>query len=213
MKRLAGILMVLLLLGSAAALWYPRASAPHVQSAFEAAALLEQDVRAGGDGVRFRSEEIDPDEVYRALEARYPYAFALHATTRPDRTTELRVEVSRMARQEQAREYAQALAAESVSEGMTEAEKLRALHDALVRLCEYDLDTAQEPAPDGATRAFCSRRRPARPQGRMRGLWARIRYAVRGRRAGNRLRRVRGDEPRLECRAPGRPDLVYRLHV
>ena len=61
MKRLAGILMVLLLLGSAAALWYPRASAPHVQSAFEAAALLEQDVRAGGDGVRFRSEEIDPD--------------------------------------------------------------------------------------------------------------------------------------------------------
>ena len=156
MKRLAGILMVLLLLGSAAALWYPRASAPHVQSAFEAAALLEQDVRAGGDGVRFRSEEIDPDEVYRALEARYPYAFALHATTRPDRTTELRVEVSRMARQEQAREYAQALAAESVSEGMTEAEKLRALHDALVRLCEYDLDTAQEPAPDGASAPFAA---------------------------------------------------------
>ena len=120
MRRFAGILMVLLLAGSAALLWLPRMAAPHVQSAYEAAALLEQDAQDGGEGVRFRSEEIDPNEVYRALEARYPYAFALRATTRPDDTTELCVEVSRGARQAQAREYAAMLAAEAVTDGSWE---------------------------------------------------------------------------------------------
>ena len=102
MKRFAGILAAVLLAGGAVMLWYPRVTAPHVQSAYEAAEMLEADARAGGDGVLFRTEEVDPDEVYRALEARYPYAFALHATTRPEQTTELRVEVSREARQAQA---------------------------------------------------------------------------------------------------------------
>ena len=156
MRRFAGILMALLLAGSAALLCLPRMAAPHVQSAYEAAALLEQDAQDGGEGVRFRSEEIDPNEVYRALEARYPYAFALRATTRPDDTTELCVEVSRGARQAQAREYAAMLAAEAVTDGMTDEEKLRALHDALVRLCEYDVDTAAQQAPDGATAPFAA---------------------------------------------------------
>ncbi len=64
-----------------------------MQSPFEAAALLEQAVRDGGESVTFRTEEIDLDAVYSALEARYLYAFALHATTRPNQTIELRVEV------------------------------------------------------------------------------------------------------------------------
>ena len=55
MRRFAGILMALLLAGSAALLWLPRMAAPHVQSAYEAAALLEQDAQDGGEGVRFRS--------------------------------------------------------------------------------------------------------------------------------------------------------------
>ncbi len=156
MRRFIGMLAALLVVGGAVLLWYPRATAPHVQSAYEAAAMLEQDVLEGGDGVLFRSEEIDPDEVYRALEARYPYAFALHAITRPDQTTELRVEVSRQARQEQAREYAAVLAADAVSEDMTAEQKLRALHDTLVRLCEYDIDTASDQTPDGASAPFAA---------------------------------------------------------
>ena len=48
------------------------------------------------------------------------------------------------------------LAAEAVTDGMTDAEKLRALHDTLVRLCEYDVDTAAQQAPDGATAPFAA---------------------------------------------------------
>lgn len=155
-KRLISVLAFVFLAGSAALLLYPRVSAPHVQSAFEAAALLEQDRQAGGDGVTFRAEEVDPDEVYRALEARWPYAFALHATTRPDQTTTMRVEVPRAARQAQAQAYAAALAADSVTAGMDDARKLRALHDALVRLCAYDVDTAVQRDPDGADAAFAA---------------------------------------------------------
>ena len=39
---------------------------------------------------------------------------------------------------------------------MTAEEKLRALHDTLIRQCEYDVDTAEEDAPDGAAPAFAA---------------------------------------------------------
>ena len=156
MRRITVLLAGFVLAGSVLLFWYPRAAAPRVQNPFEAAVLLEQDARDGGDGVVFRTEEVNPDEVYRALEACYPYAFALHATERPDRTTVLRVEVPREARQEQAREYAAALAADSVTADMSDMQKLRALHDALVRLCAYDLDTAEEASPDGSSAPFAA---------------------------------------------------------
>lgn len=157
LHRLGKLLsFIFVLAGAAAVLLYPRLSAPRVQSAIEAAAVLEETIESGGDRVTFRAEEIDLDAVYSALEARYPYAFALHATRRIGRTTELRVEVSRPARQEQAWSYAQVLAAENVREGMTDVQKLTALHDALIRLCRYDVDTAAETAPDGATAPFAA---------------------------------------------------------
>ena len=118
MRKLGGLLLTLICAAALCAPWYPRVTAPHVGNAFEAAALLLETP----DGVTFREEEIDADSVYRALEAQYPYAFSLHATTRSNRTTELRIELSRPARQEQAREYAVALAAETVTDGMTDAE-------------------------------------------------------------------------------------------
>lgn len=152
MRKLGGLLLALVCAAALCAPWYPRVTAPHVGDAFEAAALLLETP----DGVTFREEEIDADTVYRALEARYPYAFALHATTRPNRTTELRIELSRPARQEQAREYAAVLAAETVTDGMTDAERLRALHDALVRLCRYDMEAAEQPVRDGATAPFAA---------------------------------------------------------
>lgn len=152
MRKLGGLLLALICAAALCAPWYPRVTASHVGDAFEAAALLLETP----DGVTFREEEIDADTVYRALEARYPYAFALHATTRPNRTTELRIELSRPARQEQAREYAAVLAAETVTDGMTDAERLRALHDALVRLCRYDMEAAEQPVRDGATAPFAA---------------------------------------------------------
>ena len=156
MKRLAVVLAVLMLAVGAALWWLPRVLAPQVGSPYEAAVLLEQDVRAGGDGILFCEEQVDPDEVYRALEACYPYAFSLHATVRPNRTVELQVQVSREARQAQAQSYAAALAADSIQEGMSDVQKLRALHDTLVRLCQYDTDTAEQVSPDGATAPFAA---------------------------------------------------------
>ena len=55
---------------------------------------------------------------------------------RANKTTDLRVEVSRPGRQAQAKAYAAALAADCITEDMTAEQKLRALHDALVRMCE-----------------------------------------------------------------------------
>ena len=71
-----------------------------------------------------------------------------------NKTTDLRVEVSRPGRQAQAKAYAAALAADCITEDMTAEQKLRALHDALVRMCEYDVDTEQQEQPDGSTAPF-----------------------------------------------------------
>lgn len=79
MRRTVWALLLCLLAVSAGLVWYPYLSAERVSTPFEAAELLQQ---AGEEPVRFRSSEVDPDTVYRALEARWPYAFALHATVR-----------------------------------------------------------------------------------------------------------------------------------
>ena len=154
MKRLLGCLLVMALL-CGGTFWLPYLRAKPVEDVCQAAALLEQDVQTGGSGLLFR-EGLDADQVYRALEARYPYSFALHVVTRPNRTIELNAEVSRPARQEQAWDYAKILASDTVTPGMTAEEKLRALHDALIRLCAYDVDTADQSAPDGATAPFAA---------------------------------------------------------
>ena len=155
MRRFFGFLLTMALLGGGA-FWLPYLQAEPVDNVYQAADLLRQDAENGGNGVAFREDNVDADEVYRALEAQYPYAFALHAVTRPNRTIELNAEVSRQARQEQAWEYAQVLAAGSISQTMTAEEKLRALHDTLIRQCEYDVDTAEEDAPDGSAPAFAA---------------------------------------------------------
>lgn len=156
-KRVCKILLVLAVPVCAALyLFYPYLTAPHVQSPFAAAALLEADARGENKGVVLRSRGLDLEEIYSALEARYPYAFSLHAAARPNGTTELRVELSRPARQKQAWELAQVLAAEAAEDGMSDAEKLRALHDALVRLCSYDAQAAENEAPDGASAPFAA---------------------------------------------------------
>ena len=155
MRRFFGFLLTMALLGGGV-FWLPYLQAEPVDNVYQAADLLRQNAENGGNGVAFREDNVDADEVYRALEAQYPYAFALHAVTRPNKTIELNAEVSRQARQEQAWEYAKVLTAGSISQTMTAEEKLRALHDTLIRQCEYDVDTAEEDAPDGAAPAFAA---------------------------------------------------------
>ena len=91
MKRFLKFLCVVAVLACAGlAVAFPYLRAPQVQSPFEAAALLEQELQAGGDEVTFRTQDVKLDDVYTALEAVYPYAFSLHSTTRPNGTTTLR---------------------------------------------------------------------------------------------------------------------------
>lgn len=82
MRRFMWALMLCVLAVGAGTIWYPYLAAERVSTPFEAAELLEA---AGEEPLCFRSEEVDPDTVYRALEARWPYAFALHATVRRTR--------------------------------------------------------------------------------------------------------------------------------
>lgn len=123
MRRFFGFLLTMALLGGGV-FWLPYLQAEPVDNVYQAADLLRQDAENGGNGVAFAEDNVDADEVYRALEAQYPYAFALHAVTRPNKTIELNAEVSRQARQEQAWEYAKVLAAGSISQTMTAEEKL-----------------------------------------------------------------------------------------
>lgn len=157
MKRLLKVLVVLIVLGGGALfVLYPRLTALAVQSPYEAAEQLEEAMQQGTDTLTFREEDIRLDEVYAALESVYPYAFSLHSTTRANHTTELRVELSRPAQQKQAWEYAQSLAADTVTSDMDQTEKLRALHDVLVRLCVYDTETADGDRQSGATAPFAA---------------------------------------------------------
>lgn len=150
------LLLIIFFIG-ACPLMYARWRAPHVENSFEAAALLQNAMETDGSSLQFRSEEINLDEVYKALEAQYPYAFSLHAITGSfNHVTELRIELSRPARQKQAWQYAKALAQECITDTMGETEKLRALHDALIRLCQYDTDAAEETSPDGTTAPFAA---------------------------------------------------------
>ena len=65
MRRTVWALLLCLLAVSAGLVWYPYLSAERVSTPFEAAELLQQ---AGEEPVRFRSSEVDPDTVYRALD-------------------------------------------------------------------------------------------------------------------------------------------------
>ena len=79
MRRFFGFLLTMALLGGGV-FWLPYLQAEPVDNVYQAADLLRQDAENGGNGVAFREDNVDADEVYRALEAQYPYAFALHVS-------------------------------------------------------------------------------------------------------------------------------------
>lgn len=90
----------------------------------------------------FQGEELRRGELFRALEATWPYAFTLSTTTRRNGTLTVEVLVQNEAAQRQAAVLAQGLAQGLVTPEMTLTERLRALHDHVVRTCVYDTETA-----------------------------------------------------------------------
>lgn len=132
----------------------PRTAVEPVQSSLQAAVILRDRIEQGTGSAVFRTEQVQPARVYDALEAIYPYAFTLQAEQRPGGTVRLQVQVARPARQQQAQEYAQTLAAQYITDEMTDRQKLNVLHDALVRLCCYDSETAEAQPDSGADAPF-----------------------------------------------------------
>lgn len=156
MKRLLSCLILVAVLACGGYGYYLYISIPEADSAYEAAMRLYDALLDGQNEVTFFYKYKSLDEVYDALEAVYPYAFSLRSMKRGDGLVTFTVEVSRPARQEQARVFAQELAASVITDEMNDAEKLRALHDELIRMCVYDTDTAASDERDGRTAPFAA---------------------------------------------------------
>lgn len=154
MRRHAGVAAAVLAVG----LLFvgSRLAVTRVQSPFEAAILLEQAARQGEGKVTVCMEDVDFAEVYTALESIYPYAFSLHSRAWPNGVEILQVEVAHPARQQQAEAYAEQLARSLITPDMDDRQKLRALHDGLVRMCVYDTETYEAGYRDGVTAPFAA---------------------------------------------------------
>ncbi len=121
---------------------------------YAAAQMLLDDFERKGDGLWFRRNTIDPDRVYRALEARLPYAFTMKCKTLHDGSAELTMEIGNRASQEQAETLARGIVQSLQLEGMDVRGQLLALHDWLVVNCAYDLSVEKTDTLDGSSPPF-----------------------------------------------------------
>lgn len=135
-------------------LFMPVLGAEKPEDDFAAAELLLDEIQSGGDSLWFGKDTIEPDRVYRALEARLPYAFAMHCRVLQNGASELTVEIQNQAAQEQAETLAQGIAESLALEGLSDEEKLLALHDWLVANCSYDLTMTELETLDGSSPSF-----------------------------------------------------------
>lgn len=126
------------------------ASSP-IDAALKAAAAADD----GQESVCLRVENRDEDALFRAIEAVWPYACTIKLTEYPGGFFEVALEIKDRARQEQAATLARGLAQDACAGLEQDADKLRALHDLLIRSCAYDLDTArQQEDLDGSSAPF-----------------------------------------------------------
>lgn len=151
MKRWLIALVLAGLLSGCAALTRAQTVSTPIDAAVKTVAALGPE----GGSLRMRGPELDGDELFRALESMWPYAFTMGMTVYGDGVSEVSVEIEDAARQEQAAVLARGIARQA-TEGLTEPrDKLRALHDALVRSCAYDVDAAAGGSlVDGASAPF-----------------------------------------------------------
>lgn len=121
---------------------------------YAAASLMLEHMAESGDGLWFRRNTVDPDRVYRAIEAQLPYAFTMHCKTLQDGSSELSLEVENRAAQEQAEGLARGIVEALQMDGMGVRARMLALHDWLVMNCAYDLSLGEAETLDGASAPF-----------------------------------------------------------
>lgn len=129
--------------------WLPWERIATDVNAFEAAQSIRMGVEAETEEppvFRFRDEGLDRQELFQTLEALWPYAFTLSTTTHRNGMLTVEVQLDNEAAQKQAAVLAQGIAQQNARPEMTLHERLRALHDYLVRNCAYDTETAEQEA-------------------------------------------------------------------
>lgn len=153
MKRWKCIGALLLCLGLCACGLLPQAET--ASSPIDAALKITAAAERGEERIRLRAGELDEDALFRAVESMWPYACTMKLTVYRGGFLEIHLEQYTEAQQEQAAVLAERMAQDAVA-GLTEdADKLRALHDLIVRGCAYDLETAEQGgATDGEDAPF-----------------------------------------------------------
>ncbi len=158
--RLAGLCAVIY-----GVLW---AFAPHILqrdvlqgvNAFRAAEILRTKLesdRSENKITTLLKDNVDEQDLFRALEATWPYAFSLRCTTQGNGVVSFEVLPENMAAQEQAALLAKGIVQNLITEDMTLRERLKALHDYVVKHCAYDVEIAQQAElvqSNGADTAF-----------------------------------------------------------
>lgn len=114
-------------------------------NAFEAAQVLRTQLEnnlSDNQITVLSKENVDEQDLFRTLEATFPYAFSLHCTTRGNGLVTIQVEIENQALQTQARLLADSVVQTLLTPEMSIPERLRVLHDYVVQHCAYDTDTA-----------------------------------------------------------------------
>lgn len=146
MKRF--LTLGLLAAAIAAGVLFARGDTPQAVQAdtpIEAAAIIRAELEGGKNTAALALPRgTDEQRIFQTLEATWPYAFTLHITTRQSGAAEISVETAQQAHQEEAAVLAQGIARQQ-TQGLTdERDKLRALHDYLIKNCQYDTEAAAD---------------------------------------------------------------------
>ncbi|MGE4549206.1 MAG: transglutaminase domain-containing protein [Intestinibacillus sp.] len=150
MRKILGALVL-----AAVCVWAAASFAPGLLSAgakasennFQAAGMLLDTLEQGGDSMTFRARGLNESGIFRALEATYPYAFSLHCTRRGQSTITVQVEVENREAQKQAALLAEGVVRNLIADDMLLRDRLRVLHDYLIKSCVYDTATAEAGDP------------------------------------------------------------------
>ncbi len=142
--------------------------APHVLqrdvlqgvNAFRAAEILRTNLETDRSQNKITTQlkdNVDEQDLFRALEATWPYAFSLRCTTHGNGLVSFEVVPENMAAQEQAALLAKGIAQGLITQDMSIRERLQVLHDYVVKHCVYDVEIAEQAAlvqSNGADTAF-----------------------------------------------------------
>lgn len=160
MRRLPGVLVLVAVCAWAAVSFAPQllsAGAKTSENDFQAAGMLLNTLERGGDSLTFRAGSLSEKGIFHVLEATYPYAFSLHCTRRGQSTITVQVEVENREAQTQAALLAEGVVRNLITDDMLLRDRLRVLHDYLLKSCVYDTATAKEgklPVSSGADAPF-----------------------------------------------------------